>query len=66
MELKRHEQLWQEINNYQNKTKSTGCSFIDYWELYKTVRSRKPKEILECGPGVSTLIMSYALMENEK
>jgi hypothetical protein len=64
--LRKNLQLWQELTTYQKKTKSTGCSNSDYWELYKAIRIRKPKEVLECGPGVSTLIMSYALMENEK
>ena len=66
LKLMRHKQLWQELINYRNKTKSSGCSYSDYWELYNAIRVRKPKEILECGPGVSTLVMSYALLENEK
>jgi predicted O-methyltransferase YrrM len=32
--------------------------------LYRVVRERKPDLILECGSGVSTLIMAYALSEN--
>ncbi len=64
--LKKNERLWQELNAYQERTKSTGCSWSDLWILYNTVRARKPKEILECGPGVSTLVMAYALFENEK
>ena len=64
--LRKNEQLWQELTAYKNKTKSVGCSYSDYWEVYNTIRTRKPKEILECGPGVSTLVMAYALMENEK
>ncbi len=64
--LKANKGLWSELKNYQAKSKSTGCSWSDLWILYKTVRERKPKDILELGPGVSTLVMSYALMENEK
>jgi len=66
MKLQRNPQLWQELTTYRQATKSTGCSWSDLWTLYKTVRSRKPREILECGPGVSTLVISYALMENER
>lgn len=66
MKLQKNRQLFQELISYLNKTKSTGCSYSDYWELYKTIRIRKPEEILECGPGVSTLVMAYALMENQK
>jgi hypothetical protein len=64
--LAHNERLWRELIRYQDRSQSTGCSLSDYWELYKAVRLRKPKEILECGPGVSTLILSYALMENEQ
>lgn len=65
-QLKKNERLWQELNIYRNKTKSTGCSWIDLWTLYNTIRIKKPGEILELGPGLSTLVMSYALMENQK
>jgi len=34
--------------------------------LYNYVRQHKPKEILECGTGVSTIPMAFALMENER
>ena len=64
--LQKNERLWQELTTYQKKTKSTGCSWSDLWILYETVRTRKPREILECGPGVSTLAMAHALFENEK
>jgi len=33
--------------------------------LYKNVRDIKPVEVLECGTGVSTLVIAHALMENE-
>lgn len=32
--------------------------------LYRTIRERRPRLILECGSGVSTLIMAYALSKN--
>ena len=64
--LKKHEILFSEIVKYMKLTKSTGVSWSDFWELYKIVREKKPKSILECGPGASTLVMAYALMENEK
>jgi len=64
--LRNNKGLWDELNNYLNKSKSTGCNISDYWEIYKYVRKNKPKEILECGTGVSTVVMAYALIENEK
>ena len=54
------------LQDYLEKTKSTGCGAIDYWELYKTIRQTKPKEVLECGTGVSTVVIGCALLENGK
>jgi predicted O-methyltransferase YrrM len=64
--LKKHPILFEEIVKYMKLTKSTGISWSDFWILYKTIREKKPKSILECGPGASTLVITYALMENEK
>ncbi len=64
--LKHNSDLMNEIHEYIKKTKSTGCSYSDYWELYNFIRTKKPREVLECGTGVSTIVMAYALMENEK
>tara|TARA_Y100000991_G_scaffold210160_1_gene191154 strand:- start:274 stop:1071 length:798 start_codon:yes stop_codon:yes gene_type:complete len=64
--LKNNKGLWTELNNYLLKSKSTGCNISDYWEIYNYVRKNKPKEILECGTGVSTVVMAYALIENER
>jgi hypothetical protein len=64
--LKAKPALWEQITLYMKKTKSTGVSWSDFWELYNAIRSQKPKEILECGPGASTMVMAFALMENEK
>ena len=64
--LKKNKGLWDELIKYQDLSESTGCSWTDLYTLYKTVRKKKPQEILEPGPGVSTLVMSYAIYENEK
>lgn len=63
--LRRHADLWVEIQAYLQKTQSTGCGFIDYAALYREIRKTKPVEILECGTGVSTLVIAFALKENE-
>ena len=63
--LKKNKILWAGLQDYLAKTKSTGCGYIDYWYLYKYVRENRPIEILECGTGVTTLIMATALMELE-
>ena len=64
--LKKNKGLWLELTQYLVQSQSTGCSYTDYWKLYSFVRKNKPKEILECGTGVSTVVMAYALIENEQ
>jgi len=64
--LQRKAELWRLLADYLEKTRSTGCPYSDYWELYQAVRARKPREILECGTGTSTLVMAFALCENER
>lgn len=57
--------LWSSLQQYLEKTESTGCSYIDYYALYSRIRTVKPSEVLECGTGVTTLIIAHALKENE-
>ena len=58
--------LLERIDEYVRGSETTGCSYGDYAALYSYVRRAKPKEILECGTGVSTVIMAQALAENER
>lgn len=64
--LRKENNLWDFITTYKKESPVTGCSWIDLWTLYNYVRKQKPQLILECGPGLSTVVMSYAIMENEK
>ena len=64
--LKAHAELWQILDEYCQRSNSTGCSFTDYWQLYSLVRRMRPAEILECGTGVSTVVMAVALRDNER
>lgn len=43
---------------------STGANYYDYWLLYSHIRNTKPKEVLELGPGLTTLVIAQALSEN--
>ena len=45
------------------KSDSTGCEFGDYYELYRSIRSLKPKCVLECGSGISSGIIAYSLKQ---
>jgi hypothetical protein len=40
--------------------------FADLWFLYKAVRTRKPRCILEFGSGCSTVILAQALWDNQR
>jgi predicted O-methyltransferase YrrM len=62
--LQANEGLWSLLQAYLEKTESTGCQYTDYDVLYRYIRESKPREILECGTGVSTLVVAYALREN--
>ena len=65
IKIKRNKVLWNNLQEYLAKTKSTGCGYIDYWYLYQYIRDNKPVEILECGTGVTTVVIATALMELE-
>jgi hypothetical protein len=41
------------------------ADFTDLWFLYRTIRHRKPRTILEFGSGCSTVILAQALWDNQ-
>ncbi len=59
--LEHNQELNDLINNFSNKSNSTGVSKSDYVVLYEYVKKNKPKYILECGTGVSTFVLALAL-----
>ena len=64
--LKKNQSLYETLTNFLRLSKFTGCNYYDYWVLYDYIRQYKPREILECGTGSSTLVMAHALMENKQ
>jgi len=64
--LQENHELWDTLSGFLEKSSSTGCSYSDYLILYAYIKEKKPSEILECGSGVSTVVIAHALMENEK
>ena len=64
--LQANKDLWQELSAYISRSPSSGASWSDYWLLYRYIRIVKPKEVLECGTGVTTMVMAYAMLENER
>ncbi len=63
--IKNNAGLWNTLAEYSELSGSTGCSYCDYWTLYSYIKNNKPAEILECGTGVSTIVMAHAVKENE-
>jgi len=55
---------WPDLVKYHTRTPSIGCSFPDYWTLYRTLRRLRPAEVLECGTGTSTVVIAHALRQN--
>jgi hypothetical protein len=47
-------------------TAVTGASYSDYLTLYEQVKAFKQKEILECGTGITTVVLAQALLENAR
>ncbi len=64
--LKQNSELWSLLENYRQASRSTGCAYSDYLTLYRYARRQKPREILECGTGISTIVLGQALRENER
>lgn len=63
--IQKNARLWSTLSEYLKISESTGCSYSDYWTLYSYIKENKPAEILECGTGVSTIVMAHAVMENK-
>lgn len=57
----RHNELAELISK---NSPSTGANYFDYWLLYSHIRRTKPREVLELGPGLTTLVIAQALHEN--
>ncbi len=64
--LEARTELWSLMTEAAAGTAVTGASYSDYLTLYEQVRTRRPLEILECGTGITTVVLAYALMENAR
>jgi len=64
--IKENEKLYEALSRFIERAKATGANYYDYWMLYRYIRTKKPKEVLECGTGVTTVAMAHALFENEE
>jgi predicted O-methyltransferase YrrM len=57
--------LWDLLLRVSRSNAVTGAGYSDYLALYEQVRWHKPREVLECGTGISTVVLAQALRENE-
>lgn len=64
--IKSHPVLKKYLEDYALVSSSTGCEYADYLALYNWVCDHKPREVLECGTGFSTVVLAQALKENEE
>ena len=64
--LRANGELWGLMLAYAGGSDVTGVSHSDYLTLYEQVRQHKPREVLELGTGISTVVLAHALRENER
>ena len=62
-ELKQHPELYRLLNRVIAQSDSTGCGYGDYAAQYQTVTRLEPECILECGSGISSCVIAFALKE---
>ncbi len=63
--LRADAELWSLMTEYAAGTSVTGAAFSDYLTLFEQVRRHRPADILECGTGISTVVLAQALRVNE-
>jgi hypothetical protein len=54
-------ELYNMIKKIREESKSTGCEYSDYLNLYNSIIKRQAKNVLELGSGISTCVIAYAL-----
>jgi predicted O-methyltransferase YrrM len=64
--LRANAELWALLDRTAAGNAVTGVSYSDYAALHDHVRQYRPREILECGTGLSTVVLAQALRENER
>jgi hypothetical protein len=54
---------WKPLQTYLRLTNSTGCSYIDYWHLWRAVTESGATSVLELGTGASTIVLAHAVAQ---
>jgi hypothetical protein len=63
-QIERMPRLAAAIRDYRAKSDVTGATYSDYLTLYRDIRRYKPREVLELGTGVTTVVLAQALLDN--
>lgn len=61
LRIKKNPALYSAIVEYQKVTESTGAKWTTIQALYDGIINSKPKAILECGTGLTTVVMIEAI-----
>jgi hypothetical protein len=56
--------LYTTIQHMSDRSRSMGCEYGDYLQIYEHIRNNKPSCVLECGSGISSAVIALALKEN--
>ena len=64
--LEQNTELWDLMTRAAAGTAVTGASYSDYLTLYEQVKSFKPREVVEFGTGITSVVLAQALIENAR
>jgi predicted O-methyltransferase YrrM len=64
--LEQNTELWSLMMRAADGTAVTGASYSDYLTLYEQVKTFKPKEVVEFGTGITSIVLAQALIENAR
>jgi hypothetical protein len=66
IKLKSHPELWAGIESYRAASKSTGAKYATLYSIYQTIMETKPRALVECGTGLTTVVMCEAILDLKK
>lgn len=64
--LQKNVELWRLMTAAAAGTTVTGASYSDCLTVYEQIKAFKPKEILDCGTGITTVVLAQAPLEKAR
>lgn len=58
-------ELYNLLQETIEKSKSTGCEYSDYLTIWEALNQHQPKNILECGSGISSVVFAYYISKSK-